>query len=373
MSGGLDSSPSQSKEGESPKLEQTPPVLDKIEDPEAEKSIIRESLLRLNGLRLESESLEDALLVELGLIEESISALEKQYPNDPDLQVFRHLYEDLSLDIKQRRRLKFDTGFEELVAEVQNEITESGAQVEPVDNPKFADIIGRLRKLGINPKYIVTQGNPQAKTVVYFMQTHPSSDIAKELLDAAGVPQSQEEIYDAIVAAADDGLVRDIYGEGFFATRNMGSREKRIGADLSYVRALDHLGGDRLNVVGMEDEALMISSIYMGGMQELYKYRITAQNILLASNVANNVKGSTEDVSFAVLGAMHESLDMEGGEHRDHPLPFSQALARHGVNVVVVDASSQYFDHARFQAILANKKKQEILAAMKREGKGRLK
>lgn len=282
---------------------------------------------------------------ELDSIKAKIDYLRSQYPDDPDLEFLERLHDDLRGDLEADRQMELDSGFEEIMETVTREIQDFGVKRESPDesdNP----LVARLRELGIEPAYVVSNNRSCEKTVVVFMQSHPNPGAPKKLLRAFGVKKSQRKIYRDIMAAYSGGLDAIIYGEGYpggmgfsrdFVDAGLKRDRKNDELSLSYVRVKKKLG-DRVKLVGMEDFGLL-ERIFKGSMTA--KYRMTAHNIFLADNIDEHFRQTDESLAFAVIGAAHEDSPLLPSPN---PMPLSYALAYYGYNVVVVDASSQYVD-----------------------------
>ena len=275
---------------------------------------------------------------------EQLVLLESKYPEDKDVQELRLLYDDLIEDHEASRHLNLDTSFDEISRKMEEEIAERGVRIEPASNTILADTVKALEECGITPEYIVTTGNPKAKTVVYFMQIHPHpTKTSPKILEAMGVKASQEEIYEAIIAASEKGLIKVVYGEGISSGKKLDEETLKKGKKgLSYIEAGKKMG-KRIEIVGVENANLL-----KGASQDIgtpsFKYRVTAHNIYIGENIAEAVNASPQNLSFFVMGAAHEKKFIKG---LSDPLPISQAIAYHGVNVVVVDSASKYFDEQK--------------------------
>lgn len=282
---------------------------------------------------------------ELDSIRTKIDYLKSQYPDDPDLEFLERLHDDLRGDLEVDRPMELDTGFDEIMETVMREIHDSGVKRESPDESENP-LVARLRELGIEPAYVVSNNRSSEKTVVVFMQSHPNPGMSQRLLRAFGVKKSQDKIYRDILAAYRGGLKPIIYGEGYpgemefsrdFADADLKRDRKNEELSLSYVRVKKKLG-DKVKLVGMEDMGLL-EIIYRGSA--VAKYRITANNILLADNIDEHFRQTDESLAFAVIGAAHENFPLLPSSN---PMPLSYALAYYGYNVVVVDDSSPYLD-----------------------------
>lgn len=275
-------------------------------------------------------------------IESTLGKLLEAYPNDPDLQILQKFYLDLKTDFNQHIFPDLDDSFEELMWEMQNLLAKSNFRTETPDNTVLSHTVEQLRSIGIEPAYIVTQGDPQAKTIVFFLQLHPRPKDDNVEGDPE-VKASQKEIYTGIKAAQAAGLTRTVYSEGWYAGREINlegiPREENMN-DLSYNQAEIELGED-IDSFGTEDMPLMEQAL-KGEYPEI-KYRSTAHNILIAHNIDEHFGRSKEQLAFLVFGAAHETYSFLP-RREEHPLPLSHLLAYEGYNVIVVDATSPYFN-----------------------------
>ncbi|MBI2634100.1 hypothetical protein HYW82_00315 [Candidatus Peregrinibacteria bacterium] len=286
--------------------------------------------------------------------------MEKQYPDDSDLLVLETLYGDLFNDYETvATQLLLDRGFDEIMASLNREVAVAGVRVESPNNSSIPVIIEQLKASGIEPEYVVSAGDVGAKTVVYFMQTHPNPGVPVEVMRAMGVEESQNEIYKGLRNAVTTGIGRTVYSEGLPAYLNYNSDfskkylEKQTVSQKGFTLAVDRVNRDlegAVNLVGMENMDLMNATLTLWDMD----YRVTAHNILLADNIHAHFSNTDEQVAFAVLGAGHEKYEkmIRGMGDVAHGMPFSSALAYYGYNVVVVDASTRYFDEAKYQKAL---------------------
>lgn len=295
-------------------------------------------------------------------IGKSLSALEVTYPNDLDLKELRLLYGDLRRDFESGQELQLDESFDQLIALMEEEISKSGVRTELVDETILNDTILKLRGVGIHPSYVVTQGDPNAKTIVFFMQLHSNPGMDKEFRDSVGITASQREIYEGIRGAQKAGLGKTVYAEGLDLDMSLDLdeyldflMEDENNAAMANLQ-LEHDLGDRIDTVGAEETALFFDMFTHPGRG--FEYRCTAHNIFIADNVADHFSNSDETLAFLSFGAFHETADGSGEE--ESPLPLSQILAYRGFNVVVVDAATRHFDLA-----VAEKWREDRLAALR--------
>lgn len=293
---------------------------------------------------------------DLLLVGQKISLFRQKYPDDPDLKLIDELYEDLKSDFDTDRKLKLDDGFEKIMELIEKEVAKSGVVEQAPDQSDIPEVISALRGCGIEPKYVVSNGRKSAKTVVYFMQTHPPDrGASKELLEAAGVEKSQKAIYDNLLNSYKAGLMKTVYGEGLPGGMEIGSgvmKDAGMDKKFSYGILKEKLG-NKMRLVGMEDFGLTTSGLE----GDTYRsFRVTAHNIFLASAIDADLKNISESLVFSVLGAAHEDLRLDEGDDIEGDdivgyLPFSHALAYYGYNVVVVDESTKYLDKAALKKL----------------------
>lgn len=291
----------------------------------------------------------------------NLSALEVTYPNDLELKELRLLYEDLRRDFENNQELRLDEGFDQLIALMEEEILKGGVRTESVDETILTGTIEELRGVGIHPSYVVTQGDPNAKTIVFFMQIHSNPGMDKEFRDSAGITASQREIYEGILGAQKAGLGKTVYAEGLESGISLDEYVDLLMVDendaaMATVQ-LEHDLGDRVDTVGTEELALLLDMFTRHGRRG-FRYRCTAHNIFIADNVADHFSNSDETLAFLPFGALHETAD--GFGEGVSPLPLSQILAYRGFNVVVVDSATPHFNLAAFEKL-----REDRLAALR--------
>lgn len=313
--------------------------------PDAES--IEDELFEMQRFHDSDEVTQAEIREQLEGVEKDLVALQIKYPDDIELKELRLLYDDLRKDFENGQELKLDEGFDELIALMEGEISRSGVRRELVDETILHETVEQLRGVGINPSYVVTQGDPHAKTMIFFMQIHPNPGIDQEFRDAYGVTASQREIYEGILGAQKAGLGRTVYAEGVWSGMPL---DKYIDEMMSYEHIaatatfrLEHDLRDQIDTVATEEPVPFFDILMHGGRG--FEYRTTAHNIFIADNVADHFKSSDEILAFLPFGAFHETA-VGFGEGAESPLPLSQILAYHGLNVVVVDSATPHVDLA---------------------------
>lgn len=287
-----------------------------------------------------------------------LTELKTKYPYDPDIYILEKSYNDLRGDFDRGQETDLDQSFATIEKEMQKEIQNSGVRkismdkLSEVRSPMLKGHVDKLKKLNIQPSYVVESTNPQAKTVVLFMQTHHASEmvggkdadkefdeINKTLARRMKRPDdSQNQIRDAIVAAVNGGLTQTVYEEGLQnkttadakMLRKLSAHDKKTGS-IQAKMALK----DKMQLKGYDFDELKLRSMMS---ESDLKYRASAHNPFIASNVSDLVEASDESLSLLTIGSMHENSPVKDLKQT---LPISQALAYYGMNVVVVDASSE--------------------------------
>lgn len=354
---------------------------------------IKEILVGLNELDAELERQGVSVREVLGRIEGLLRALKEQYPNDPDIYPLQMAYEDLKGDFDAGEEVTLDESFMQMVSEMRSVMEDVRVRQVSMDRldtvqPALRETVGRLKSLNIHPAYVVESSNPEAKTVVLFMQTHGQpmvedgeivlgtehEDLIREAMgDVSGIDEaealrlsqkSQQQIEAAIVAAVKAGLVKNVYEEGWsqgqelrtlglpegmsldqaidrvveLAVQETGETEETIRGNLNIAALRAELQlGDRMRLLGYDVDTLKKQTLE--GKSDFY-FRMNAQNVLIASNVGEYTgQYSEEAVSFLTIGAAHEVYP----SGKEHPIPLSHTLAYYGMNVIVVDASGGSF------------------------------
>jgi len=273
-----------------------------------------------------------------------LAQLKKKYPNDPDIYVFEQIYTDLREDFELGRETDIDSSMDTILAEMGEIVDSADVRRESPDETILADTIEDLRDLGIDPAYVITQGDPEAPTVLLYMQLHPSHKMSED------IRLSQAQIQRELRGLIEKGLSDTVYVEGLQTGGELGEfLEKgevtRTGEDADAVTRLKQEFGDRFDAIGYENLPLL-RSVMRGGIESQkaarqWMYRATAHNAVLASNVSGDVIKNNKDLVCMVIGAGHE--DPEFWRREEHPLPISEMLAYYGLNIIVVDAAMKYF------------------------------
>ena len=302
---------------------------------------------------------------DLDEIRASLKAMVQKYPGDKDFVLLSTLYGDLHLDYKDKADLKFDLGFDVLVEEMEYLIQSLGIKkVGPEqmqDHPQTAQAILDLKAKGVIPSYIQKSNNPDARPVVLFMQSHIGSRSTVKtqedlrLEKAAGVELSQAQIAGAVRS----GAVNSVFLEGLpsgrlpvdeeFLKKIKGSPEWESMSDVERV-AIEKAAKGGFQMRGYE---MTSTQEYKEG--KFLPYRTTAQNVFIASAVANGLDSNLTGLPAVVIGAGHESPSL--GSSRKI-LPISEVLAAYGMDVIVVDASTPYVDQKEIRVIAEERSRQ---------------
>ncbi len=316
------------------------------------------------------------------LLDESAALLETlktKYPYDPDIFVLGKAYEDLRKDFTEHRETDLDQAFEPILKEMRQEMLRAGVRKISMDNLRevrsqpLLRTVERLQGLNIKPSYVVESPNPNAKTVVLFMQTHPEPKIDKSKIqvgqssgnDSIGeavlhpdrglrsVESSQGQIRDSIIAATRAGLIHCVYEEGLPKGFELPKIPQITEEELPGIIARVQKEGPEelaqaLQTGSLQAKLILGSALQLKGydFDELkmklldnkadFIYRMHAHNAFIASNISDYVESSPDDVSFLTIGALHEAYPNSKVEHH---LPLSHAMAYYGMNVVVVDST----------------------------------
>lgn len=305
--------------GKDKNKEQSPKLAKTSEIPlGVRKESIRQDLMEVNQVSKQTEEQQQRTALLLGQIGDSLETLKVKYPNDPDLRRYYQMYEDLKGDVEREESPDLDTSFDAMMEEMRQEIRATGVRRELPSDTILSNTLSQLQAIGVTPDYIMTKGNPRAKIAIYFPQLHTNPGLTDEMLRDFGVLESQALITKIIDSASANGLARNVYREGL----PDGFQQDR----------------GKISLRGFEDPNLLEKDMQkiLGG--KLPAYRTTAENILLASSVAQQIKGEAEELSFVILGAAHEK-DLLPNVNQSHILPFSSVLAYYDINVIVIDAS----------------------------------
>jgi len=357
---------------------------------------IKNILLELDEGSRTLGSTTDAVRAGLKQIKIKLDLLQQKSPNDPDLYLLQRAFNDIKTDVVNNKTPRLDTSLEQLSREMMGEIKRAGilkipaTTPEVIHSPSLKKTFTQLRGLNIQPSYVVESKNPNAKTVVLFMQTHPGQgesllddeNKAFDLINAlSGAPvmkklksvdESQKEIEASLIKSIQSGLGTTVYEEampyrGMELSTGMINAFKTIVPETSGIneyrtgslQAKMQLG-DKMKLVGYDvgsrnNKNSLKERHYNGEMST--ELRVTTQNVYMASNVRELMQKSSEPVSFLTIGALHETTDWNtdntevfseknleevSTEEQDamiHQLPLSHALAYYGMNVIVVDTS----------------------------------
>ena len=318
--------------------------------------VIRDNLLDLNYASRDVYRSRSEAEKDLEEIENGLENLQSETDGFEVLTLHR-MYIDLRADFESERDLRLDSSFDALVDAMQEEIKTAGVHKESPDETVAQDVVRSLRDAGVSPEYVVTTGNPNAPTVVLFMQAHPNPGMTPEMMEDLGINASQGRIVRDISAIVESRMpLGTVYYEGLPAQDELSGTE---AAELDSTLAGSSLAGgllkkkfdNRIHIEGIENMQLL-SAIVDGlirGESKAMQYRTTAHNVLLASNIIEDINAddSTPGTHVLVLGGAHEKALF--GKASDDSLPISQVLAYYGVNVVVVDAATTYLDMTKLQ------------------------
>ena len=325
-------------------------------DEEKEKDILKSNLLTLN--REDKIREDDVAYVQASLknTDTSLSKLEAITPQDPDLKMLRLMWADLKRDFENNLPLQLDESFKETVALMQKEIAEKGVKMESIRDTALDEQIAALEKLGIKPAYVVRPDPPSEKTLILYMQLHPNPGMSQEFKDVGGITASQGQIEKEVSLLIEGGGVKNVYMEGFGKNEEFTAKPKDE-SDLKDMAEyqLEKTFGDRVKTIGTESRQLYFDEIEGRSL----KYRMTAQNVIIAQNTTEEFLQSDQDTAVLIFGAGHEgNLGTPGTEH---PLPLSSVLAYYGCNVIVVDSATQYLNLTGAMAVLEKEKAQKVL------------
>lgn len=317
------------------------------ENTEQIKDRIRDDLFAISTISKDNQELIAQVSNKLASLGKEIDKLKAEYPPDEEINQLIAYHKDLTDDLKEGRELHIDSSFDQILSEMQTEVQKSGVRIEKPDQTIISETVQKLKAIGINPSYIVTKGDKNAKTVVYFMQIHGNPGLSDEALEKMGVKKSQQQIFEAIGAGVKNGLIKTFYGEGVPGNQSMPdlvSKSPALAAMAEY--KAKHELGDQIDIVGMENMDLLgdtIKSMIKGSDDKGAYHRMSAQNVVLADYVTENLKQSDQSIAFMSLGAGHEKIFVPDIQ-KQHPLPISETLAYNDVNVVVVDAATPYLN-----------------------------
>lgn len=209
---------------------------------EAERNLMSHEMRKDLALLIQTdEALEkqgQSIDATLDRIEDYLKKLKENHPHDPDIYTFEKAYADLRADFEKGRETELDESLLTLSREMDDIIADAGVQqldlgaLSTSASPRLSQAVHELRRLNIQPSYVVQSPNPQAKTVVLFMQTHAAPpldpDEAADVIKLGPVPlealipnrpeqtfeSSQHQIRTAITRGVRTGLIRTVYDEG---------------------------------------------------------------------------------------------------------------------------------------------------------------
>lgn len=318
---------------------------------EFDKNRIRDDLFAINLTADENQKTKTKAKEKLAILGKEIAKLKIEFPQDQEISQLSAYHADLIKDLKEQRSLNLDSSFNQILSEMQTEIQKSGVRIEKPDQTIIPEVIQKLKAIGINPSYIVTKGNKNAKTIVYFMQIHNNPGLDEEMLEKVG--KSQQQIFEAIKAGVKSGLIKTFYAEATTGNKSMPDLINEVSKeDLVYnmitiaaeYRAKHELG-NKIDVVGMENNDLLKKTVISGGKEGAF-YRRSAHNVVLADYVTENLNHKNQSIAFMSLGAAHESSSLLKTTLKN-PLPISHVLAYNNFNVIVVDAATPYYHNSK--------------------------
>lgn len=334
------------------------------------KKDLERQLHELDGKNIENESLKNKCQRGLDVVARSIELLKENYPEDTDVKLFEAMYLDLKGDFENAKQLRLDSGYDSIVLAMQKDIKDSGVREESPDNTILGATVESLRKAGVNPEYVVTSGNPSAKTVVLFMQIHPNPGATKVYMDGIGITSSQDEIYRDATNIVNSGIGKLIYTEGCGAGEELpvikdeDLKEDSVKVDAG-IRLRRDLDDKKVVVVGAEPAGLVGSTFRRacGGDKSAFNHRLLAQNVLIANAIVDDMNTRSDNFGMVIYGGAHEKSPSWSPST---VLPLSKVLAAMGLNVVVVDRMSGNITEEKMKANKAGLKKvgQEICLAV---------
>ena len=318
--------------------ETSPPWIEKLS---VVKKDIKSELLSLTANDNDLRDTGRNIFIVLAMSEDFISKLKKAYPNDPDIYLFEQMYADLNEDLNRHEETDLDSSFETILTEMGSVIEKSGVRRENPKDSILMDTVLQLKAVGVEAEYVVTKGDPNAPTIVLFKQIHGLPTTTREQEDDIGITGSQHMIRDAIIAATNAGIISTVYPEIMPEDPDMARRASTVLTSGEVDNVFSRAGvmqakkslGDNVNLVGYDEDTLKMNPRMM------FQNRDTVHNVFMASNLEQLVSKSDQQLSFLTIGAGHETHFDEG-----HPLPLSSTLAYYGMNVIVVDAFTSYYN-----------------------------
>ncbi len=343
------------------------------DDIDGDKRFIVDTMAFLTLYNDRTKKLDAKISNMLSFVDDRIKKLEVKYPEDKDLKNFRLLYSDLKSDFEKGRSLDLDDGLAKMTKEVRSSLEAKGVKKVVIEDSYLKGLGRKLRDLDIKPDYVVECGDEKAPTIILFAQVHSNPGVTKELAKAAGIVESQKQIYDGLRALAEAEIARDIYteglSEGFIESYDEDTPEEQEGNEEDIPEELKEKDYDKhavievmkdskgaVNLLGIENKFLHRRAVKallgydLRQREDMMELRMSAHNLVIAETVARTIKPRGESLQAMVLGAGHE-YGLFNPNYK-HPMKASEALAYEGFNVIVVDACSPYF------------KKEEVIALM---------
>ena len=227
--------------------------------------------------------------------------------------------------------------------------------------------------MGIEPDYIILSENPDASTVVLFLEEHIESGTKESKI-------SNDYIEKSLTQAIEKNFVKDVYIEGepdgkITVTPIKKDVAEKYRDKINATNRISAKFGNKVNFIGTEYEDLLKGNVFdqeaalralaaesgaksqseineylkknhLGTMEKLYFKRVVFENIFIAMNIRDHIKNRKSKISFEIIGSQHERITQTKTlEITDkgipHPLPLSSALANNGINVIVVDATKK--------------------------------
>ena len=318
------------------------------QNPEFEE--IMDGLLELDALDAEYGELgtelrkirESAVDQLLG-IGDRLKELSGEWGDDADFQRLQMVYEDLLQDSKTGMFTKLDVGSScsEIGRSLRAEIDARGVKKVARENlsDELQEQVSRLDSIGINVEYVVPAERPKkAPTVILFLQVHADSDGDLSEEGSRSQITITRDLSSLLNSYTDTDI--DAYVEGIPTDKSRAEILSSSANDNTSVIRDD----ENLHLFGMESPAMA----HAADGKHLFKrpawqdFRVILGNMLCARNIVKNMKTRGADMAVATMGAAHEGWDKDVNENTDEEsfVDFSEALALEGVNVIVVDTTS---------------------------------
>ncbi|MEK7673110.1 MAG: hypothetical protein AAB373_04460 [Patescibacteria group bacterium] len=304
-----------------------------------------------------------------------LKKMEIIYPEDGDLAIIKKLLKDLESDLyksTEGRNLSFDESVADILVHEEGKdskkINIKSNEEIPMNYFKLLEEIISLKSMGIEPDYAVLSENPNAPTLVLFLEHH---------FEGKGRSSKSSNAYmeEAFRKAINNNFITDIYAEGgeenTVATVNKEIVEKNKDKFGAIFRIAAEFG-EKVNIIGTEfeelkkgntmDEIVKLDEIsklagkktpeertkyyskkYKLTLDKIKFQRATFENIFMAMNIRDTVLDRKSKIVFGVIGSAHETNKSFriASKGLDHPLPLSSVLANNGINVIVVDATTK--------------------------------